>query len=174
MDRDVVERARSGDQEAFAELVHQVSDTLLGVARRILRDPALAEDVLQDAFLQIWRGAGTFNPFRGSGRGWIYTVVRHCALNAVRGACLEINVDSSDLENLADHRQADEEVHMSIGIADLEHCLSLLMPDKRACIVLAFVEGFTHEQIALKLNAPLGTVKTRIRRGLLCLKDQLS
>ena len=99
-----------GDHGALRVLYDRDARWLMGVTLRIVRDRHLAEDVLQEAFLQIWRGARTFNSSRGSGRGWIYTVVRHCALDAVRGARLEINVDSFDLENLADRRQADEEL----------------------------------------------------------------
>jgi len=150
-----------GDHDALLALYDRDARWLMGVILRIVRDHHLAEDVLQEAFLQVWQRANTFNSSRGSGRGWIYTVVRHRALDARRGVHLEVNTDSRDLENLANRQQAADLLPTGLGSMDLEHCINQLEPVKRDCIIQAFVEGLTHEQIALRLNAPLGTVKAR-------------
>ena len=163
-----------GDRGALRALYDREARWLMGVALRIVRDRHLAEEILQEAFLQIWKAAATFDASRGSGRGWIYTVVRHRALQEIRGGGHEINLETEQLENLADSHLADEPDAPGIGTAELEHCLEQLEPKRRACIVHAFVEGYTHEQIAQKLDTPLGTVKAWIRRGLLSLKECLS
>ena len=147
---------------------------LMGVALRIVRERALAEEILQEAFLQIWKAAATFDASRGSGRGWIYTVVRHRALQEVRRPGREVSLDAEELENLANNQQRPEAEGPGIGSKELEHCLQQLEPKKRACIVHAFIEGYTHEQIAEKLDTPLGTVKSWVRRGLLSLKECLA
>ena len=163
-----------GDRDALRALYDREARRLMGVTLRIVRQRQVAEEVLQEAFLQIWRAAGTFDPARGSGRGWIYTVVRHRALQEVRKDGREANVAIEDIENLADDRQSAQADPQSIDAAELERCLARLEPQKRACIVHAFVEGYTHEQIAARLDAPLGTVKSWVRRGLQALKECLS
>lgn len=163
-----------GEHAALHSLYEREARWLMGVALRIVRDRHLAEEVLQEAFLQLWRAAGTFDPARGSGRGWIYTLVRHRALQEIRKDGREITVAVEDIENLADQRQVVDTDSMGIEAIELERCLAQLEPEKRACIVYAFVEGYTHEQIARKLDTPLGTVKSWVRRGLLSLKECLS
>ncbi len=162
-----------GERSALKLLYDQEARWLMGVALRIVRDRQLAEDVLQEAFLQIWRAAGTFDASRGSGRGWIFTVVRHRALQEVRKDARTGRVEVEDLENLADQQQ-EEQGPADIDATELERCLERLEPKRRECIINAFVEGYTHEQIAQKLDTPLGTVKSWVRRGLLSLKECLS
>jgi len=163
-----------GERGALKSLYDREARWLMGVAMRIVRNRALAEEVLQEAFLQIWRAAATFDVARGSARGWIYTVVRHRALQEIRRTGHEVSFDTEDLENLSDDRQAPDADAPGIGAAELENCLQQLEPKKRACIMHAFVEGYTHEQIASKLDTPLGTVKSWVRRGLLSLKECLA
>ena len=146
-----VEACARGERDALQSLYERESRWLLAVAQRIVRDRELSRDVLQDAFLQIWQRAASYQRALGSARGWIYTVVRHRALDAARVAGRETAAGDA-IEALADHA------------ADA----------KRECIVYAFVEGYTHEQIAQRLTTPVGTVKSWIRRGLLALKACLA
>jgi len=139
---------------------------------RIVRNRALAEEVLQEAFLQIWRGARTFDRSRGSGRGWIYTVVRHRALQEIRKAVP--TVSALDVENLPGEEPAADESLQGIDAEALDRCLEQLEPQRRECIIQAFVEGYSHAQIAARVGKPVGTVKSWVRRGLLSLKDCLS
>jgi len=163
----------AGDRKALRALYEREARWLMGVALRIVRDRPVAEEVLQEAFLQIWRSAATFDASRGSGRGWIYTVVRHRALQEVRKSGHNATLAVEDIDNLADHRQlADDAPDIDAG--ELERCLERLEPQKRECIIQAFVEGYTHEQIAKRLDAPLGTIKSWVRRGLVSLKECLS
>lgn len=162
-----------GEAFALEALYRRESRWLGGVAFRILRDRALAEEALHDAFLQIWQKAHTFDRNLGSGRGWIYTVVRHRALGMMRGQSREVAVD--DVAALADARS--EAVHPHDGrdsAADIDKCLEGLAPERRESILLAFLDGYSHEQIARTLATPLGTVKSWIKRGLASLKECLS
>lgn len=165
-----------GERFALRALYEREGRWLLGVAQRIVRDAALAEEVLQEAFLQVWQRAATFDPALGSGRGWLYTVVRHQALKAVRGGPpAEEPVPPETLQGLSDQQQArDSAEDRGLDAEHLERCLERLEAERRACVVHAFVDGYTHEQIAQRLGAPLGTVKSWIRRSLLALKECLA
>lgn len=164
-----VEACARGDADALQALYLRESRWLLGVALRIVRDRDTAHDVLQDAFVQIWQRAATYERALGSARGWIYTVVRHKALDTARRAQRE--VPAGDLLD-AMEKQAPAQVPADVDA--LTRCLDALEPARRDCIVGAFVEGLTHEQIAARAGTPLGTVKSWIRRGLLSLRDCLS
>lgn len=165
-----------GERYALQALYERESRWLLGVALRIVRDRAQAEDVLHDAFVDVWRQAAGFDPALGSARGWLYTVVRHRALKALRGPDRLVALAPEALTRLADAGQAEAEPDDDRGLdaAALERCLARLEASRRACVVHAFVDGFTHEQIAQRLATPLGTVKSWIRRSLAALKACLA
>lgn len=169
-----VEACARGERFALRSLYERESRWLLAVAQRIVRDREVAREVLQDAFLQVWQRASTYQRALGSARGWIYTVVRHRALDAARRSGREIAV-GDDLDAIADAAASTDTPDFRHGDAEsLQHCLEALDEPRRNCVVLAFVEGYTQEQIAQQLAAPLGTVKSWIRRGLLSLKECLS
>ena len=146
---------------------------MLGVALRIVRQRQIAEDVVQDAFIKVWEKAGSFDPRRGSARGWIYSVVRNRALNEVRDNGPQITLDEAALEaiDLRNSRLAGADMASSIELGPLQDCLAQLDAPKRSSIVLAYVDGCTHAEIAQRLAAPLGTVKAWIRRGLQSLRE---
>jgi RNA polymerase sigma-70 factor (ECF subfamily) len=158
LDRDVVERARSGDQDAFADLVHQVSDTLLGVARRILRDPALAEDVLQNALLTIWR---KLPHLRDADRfeGWAFRILVHaCYADAPRNQrwAATIRVLHPDIASGIDDIQ-------TISDRDeLEQAFRRLPLDQRAVFVLHHHVGLPLVVVAQTLGIPDGTARSRL------------
>lgn len=169
-----LEACARGERFALNALYQREARWLLGVAQRIVGDRDSAHDVLQDAFLQIWQRAASYQRALGSARGWVYTVVRHRALDVARRAGREIGM-GDDIEAIADARQeiAPAEDAFPDGSA-LDRCLEKLDERKREAIVCAFVEGYTHEQIATQLSTPVGTVKSWIRRGLLALRECLS
>jgi RNA polymerase sigma-70 factor, ECF subfamily len=165
-----------GERYALRALYEREARWLLGVALRIVRDRARANDVLHDAFVQIWESASTYKATLGSARGWIYTVVRHAAIKAVRDSGRLQAMDAEALTALSDAQQADAQAddERALDADSLERCLQRLDEARRACVIHAFVDGYTHEQIALRLNTPLGTVKSWIRRGLASLKECLA
>ena len=152
-----------GDQRALRQLYEQDSSRLLGVALRIARDKALAEDIVHDAFIKIWRGAGSFDPGRGSARGWVHSVTRHLALNAVRNHYREVPLGE-------EHEQI-AKIEFDGHSGQIYTCLEQLDPARRTCILHAYVDGYSHSEIAQKTGTPLGTVKAWIKRSLAALRE---
>lgn len=169
-----------GDQSALRRLYEQEGSRLLGVARRIVADKALAEDIVHDAFIKVWTRAGSYDPLRGAARGWIYTITRHLALNTVRGSQREVAVDSATAEAL----DADLSMARWLDVRDsfafdaspgqIGICLEQLEPVRRNCLLHAYLDGLSHSDIALRVDAPMGTVKSWIKRSLASLKACLS
>ncbi len=161
-----------GDAAALRALFEEEAGRLIAVARRILLRQELAEEAVQDAFIQIWRQAGRFDPALGSARGWIYTVVRNRALNLRRDGAREDLPGQDALERLQDAGVTVEDAVVRLAEdSRLRRCLQGLEPPKRSCLLLSYVAGFTHGEIAGRLGVPLGTAKAWVRRGLAALKD---
>lgn len=166
-----------GEQQALRRLYDQESRRLLGVALRIVRERARAEDIVQEAFVNIWRRAASFDAEQGSGRGWIYSVVRNLALNAVRDAQHEQPVDEGTLEALSHevslqaYRDVTDAFELNASLGRLNGCLEHLEPVRRNCILYAYLDGCAHGEIAARVGAPLGTVKAWIRRSLGALRE---
>lgn len=166
-----------GDRTALRRLYEQEGRYLLGVALRIVRDRATAEDVLHDAFMNIWTRADSFDPRRGAGRGWMYGIVRHRALDSVRAGARTVSADEVALDAL----HVDEDPPAAPGMEEafavradlgrLDACLAHLDTAKRNCVLYAYLDGCTHNEIAERLGAPLGSVKAWIRRGLASLRE---
>lgn len=158
-----------GERQALHRLYQQEGARLYGVLLRLVREPALAEDLLHDAFLRIWTGAAGFDAQRGSGRGWMFSVTRHLALNALRQRQREVSDDAALEQWVSDAAEFPQRLPSS----RLQQCLEKLPADRRACIVHAYVDGFSHAQIARHIDAPLGTVKAWIKRSLAALRECL-
>ncbi len=162
-------RCARSDAQAFRQLYVLEADVLYGAALRITRQAAMADDVLHDAMLQVWRNASRFNPARGSGRSWMLALVRYRAIDAVTRARREtLTPDPPDMpdpqldpyERLAE--TSDERL--------LKHCLGAINERPRRLVMMAFLEGLTHAEVAARVGEPLGTVKSVIRRALLALR----
>lgn len=158
------------------KLYTQESARLLGVAKRIARSDALAEDIVHDAFLKIWTRAGSFDPARGTARGWIFSVTRHLALNFMRDNAHIIQVSEQSESALL----ADAALDVTTDVDTFEYrsrsgrvygCLEQLEPARRNCILHAYVDGYSHSEISQKVGAPLGTVKAWIKRSLVALRE---
>ena len=172
-----IQACARGERNALASLYRHEGRYLLGVALRIVRERAQAEDVLHDAFLSIWQRAASFEAQRGPGRAWLYSVVRNAALNAVRGQARVVNLDEEavhavdDQAALASYRSRMNVQELSVDLGKLDGCLGQLEPARRDCIGLAYVDGCTHAEIAQRTATPLGTVKAWIQRGMRALKE---
>lgn len=166
-----------GDQRALHTIYERESTFLLGVAKRIVRDHATAEDVLHDAFVSIWQRAASFDASRGTGRGWIYSIVRHTALNRLRDSSHETTLDDTVTTQhdaqaaLAAWQAQGDEWSRQADLGQLGRCLDGLEPERRNCLLHAYVEGCSHSEIATRLQTPLGTVKAWIQRGLRALRE---
>jgi RNA polymerase sigma-70 factor, ECF subfamily len=166
-DAALIARMRAGDQSAMADLYDRYSGVVYGVALRVLANTTAAEDVVQEVFLQLWRNPQSFDAERGRLAPWLAVIARNRAIDHLRKRPMEDDIDELpistgvDLENDAAQKLAVEKVR---GV------LSLLPPDQRKALEMAFFEGMTHTEIAGKTGEPLGTIKTRIRTGLLALR----
>lgn len=164
----------TGDRAALRAVYERQSVRLFGVANAILRDRDASADALQDAFLRIARRAGQFDATRGTPEAWLGAIVRHAALDIIRARGREIPSDDPNLGDQAVSPEAEERLSASMEGKRLRACLEGLEPKNREGIVLAFVHGLSHPQIADRLGTPLGTIKSWIRRGLQTLKECLA
>jgi RNA polymerase sigma-70 factor (ECF subfamily) len=174
---ELVTRLAAGDESAFAQLYDCTNRIVYGLALRILRDPSYAEDVAMEVYLQVWRTASHYDPQRGTVTSWLVMLVRSRALDCLRRrkarrADLEENVD--DVPNLRDTRPTPELASMEAGRSRIvQKAMADLTPDQREAIELAYFSGLSHSEMAERTGLPLGTVKTRIRLGMLHLRKLL-
>jgi RNA polymerase sigma-70 factor (ECF subfamily) len=177
VDGRLVQRIAQGDQEALAELYQRFSGPLYGTALRVLRDPAEAQDVVHDTFVTLWEKAGTFEVNRGSAFAWAVTLVRNRAIDRVRmrRRRAELLAQSVPAELGYAEAPASASGGESAALDDearaVRAAVAALPLEQKRALELAFFSGLTQEEIARKLSEPLGTVKARIRRGLIKLRD---
>jgi RNA polymerase sigma-70 factor, ECF subfamily len=161
-----------GDRVAFRELYEHCSGRLYGLALRICRQPALAADAVHDAFVQVWQQAHRFDPARGSAEAWLNSLVRYRALDIARHRGRDIlGYEAPDEPD-----DAPSPLDQLVSTADAEalrRCLEQLEAERRRVLLLAFTDGLSHGELASRLNAPLGTVKSWIRRSLAALRECL-
>lgn len=180
VDADLLQRVARGDKQAFAELYDRFSGPLLGAAQHILRDAAEAQDVVHDAFVTLWEKASVFEVARGSAFSWAVTLVRNRAIDRLRmrRRRAELLADSapSDLGYAegATEPTGGEAAALGDDARAVRAAVATLPLEQKRALELAFFGGLTQEEIARKLSEPLGTVKARIRRGLLKLRDSIA
>jgi RNA polymerase sigma-70 factor (ECF subfamily) len=172
---DLLAAAAAGDRAAFAQLYRQTAGQLLGLAQRMLQNRAASEEVIQEAFIRIWSRAGEFSPERGAAMAWMVTIVRNGAIDRLRRERGAVPLDSVPEREAWKDPGADPLALtiMSAEARALRSCLDQLDEAPRRAIMLAYWHGLTHEELAARIDAPLGTVKSWIRRGLARLKGCL-
>ena len=167
----LVTASRSGDQGAMAALYDRYSSIVYSVALRVLQDAGAAEDVLQEVFMQLWRNPGAFDASRGNMAAWLAVIARNRAIDALRRRRPENNIEDVVLSvehNLASEADRSRTMHKVRG------ALQAMPAAQRAALEMAYFEGLTHTEIAGKTGEPLGTIKTRIRSGLVALRKVLA
>lgn len=164
-------RIARADADAFGVLYDRYGGSVYSLAVGILRDPQVAQDVTQDVFLGIWRGAAEFDPRRGTARAWIFAVAHHKTVDAVRRQQRRAMEPLGEL--IVHGRDVVAEVIQRLESRRVQDALMVLSVEQRAAIVLAYYGGYTQQEIAERVGAPLGTVKTRMRDGLHRLRSTL-
>jgi RNA polymerase sigma-70 factor (ECF subfamily) len=170
-DANLANRIAGRDQEALAEVFQAYGGAVKSVAFRVIRDQALAEDVVQDTFVALWRSPEKFDPVRGSLRTFLLTIAHRRAVDIVRSE--EARSRREALPPDPDHFDLEDEVWTRRLSADVRSALVDLSTDERQAISLAYFEGLSYVEVAKHLGAPEGTVKSRIRTGMRKLADSL-
>ena len=164
----LIARVANGDREAFRAIYGSAGPKLFAICLRMMRRREEAEEILQEAFVRIWERSHQYDPAKGAGLAWLATIARHCALDRLRKPGRGMaEFDEAVVEEIDSHVSA---LQAGSGQAiDLRRCLDGMRREYRDAVVLAYVNGMTHEELALHLDKPVGTIKSWVRRGL----DQL-
>lgn len=174
-DEDLLVASARGDQAAFAQLYDHLAGIVHGVVRRVLRDPAQSEEVTQEVFVEVWRNASRFEPARGAARTWILTIAHRRAVDRVRSE--QASRDRTERVGWSGHHREHDEVAETVELR-FEHqqvrdALEALTDLQREAVELAYYKGYTYREVADLLGTPLGTIKTRMRDGLIRLRDEM-
>jgi RNA polymerase sigma-70 factor (ECF subfamily) len=168
-------RVAEGDQKSFAELYDRVAPRVLGLITRLLIDHSQSEEVAQEVFLEIWRTATRFDPNRGAGLSWILTMSHRRAVDRVRASQSshdrDIKIGIRDTER--EYDQVAESVEIRIEHERVKRAMTQLTELQREAITLAYYGGYSHSEVAKILSVPIGTIKTRLRDGMIRLRDEM-
>ncbi|MCP3817183.1 sigma-70 family RNA polymerase sigma factor [Streptomyces sp. A3M-1-3] len=164
-----------GDQDAFARVYDAVCGPVLGLVRAVLRDPAQSEEVTQEVLIEVWRSAARFQPARGSAMTWVLTLAHRRAVDRVRSAQASTDREhrAALLAQTPAFDQVTEQVEARLEREQVRRCLRTLTELQRQSVTLAYYRGLAYREVAELLSVPLGTVKTRLRDGLIRLRDCL-
>lgn len=172
---ELLSRVALGDEEAFSRLYDDTAPLLFGLIRRVVRDVAMSEEVLQEVFVEIWRQATRFEASRGSAQGWLCTIAHRRAVDTVRSSEAARRRDSEEGLRQLDEQVVDvqEEGIMRVESRRVRTALGALTTAQAEAIRLAYFGGYSHREVAALLDIPVGTAKTRIRDGMIVLRDRL-
>lgn len=171
----LISACAEGIESAFEQLYKSTSSQLFGVLLRILRTEALAEEALQDTYIKIWNNAGRYQNDKSPPRTWLVSIARNHAIDVLRKRSsredVELKLDRASLEILPDRELPLAQQHESSQVLDM--CLQQLAEPARECVLSAYCEGFSQEELSERLQRPIGTIKSWIRRSLISLKECL-
>lgn len=170
---DLMRRAARGDAQAFEELYDELSPAVYGLARRVVRDPARAEDVTQEVFLDVWRKATRFDVERGKAKTWVMTIAHRRAVDAVRRSEAQKRQDHQGAPDEVSHDEPADALITAEEHGAVRECLETLTDLQLESVRLAYFNGYTYGEVATLLDKPLPTIKTRMRDGLIRLRDCL-
>jgi RNA polymerase sigma-70 factor, ECF subfamily len=172
---DLLGRVAQGDRTAFAELYDRSAPRVFGLVKRLLRDHAQSEEVTQEIFLEIWQSAPKYDTSKGSAVAWMLTMAHRRAVDRVRAsqASRDRDVRIGIRDHVADYDSVAESVEVRIESERVKEAMKRLTELQRQAVQLAYFGGFSHSEVAEMLRVPIGTVKTRLRDGMIRLRDEL-
>jgi RNA polymerase sigma-70 factor, ECF subfamily len=165
-------RVARGDQAAYEVVYDRLAGPVFGLIRRVMRDPAQSEEVAQEVLLEIWRSAEKFDPARGTAMTWVMTIAHRRAVDRVRSVAAQAHRDQESAARLSlTTDEVAEQAEASIERQRVRRCLESLTDIQRESVLLAYYDGYTYPDVARLLNVAVATIKTRIRDGLLRMRD---
>lgn len=172
---DLLQRVAQGDQRAFSELYDLITPRMLGLVRHVLKDHAQSEEVVQEVLLEIWQTAPRFDPNKGKAVTWMLTMAHRRAIDRVRSAQSSRDRDTRiGIRDLGrEYDSVSENVEIRIEHERVEKALTKLTELQRQAVELAYYGGYTHSEVSTMLSVPIGTVKTRLRDGMIRLREEL-
>ena len=171
----LLQRVAQGDQRAFSELYDLITPRMLGLVRHVLKDHAQSEEVVQEVLLEIWQTAPRFDPNKGKAVTWMLTMAHRRAIDRVRSAQSSRDRDTKiGIRDLGrEYDSVAENVEIRIEHERVEKALTKLTELQRQAVELAYYGGYTHSEVSTMLSVPIGTVKTRLRDGMIRLREEL-
>lgn len=172
---ELLARVATGDQQAFAALYDEVSPRVFGLIRRLLVDHSQSEEVTQEVFLEIWQNATRYEPSKGGALTWILTMAHRRAVDRIRSSqsSRDRDVKIGIRDFVADYDNVAETVEVTIEHERVKEAMSQLTELQRQAVTLAYYGGYSHSEVSEMLKVPIGTVKTRLRDGMIRLRDEL-
>ncbi|ALE94206.1 RNA polymerase subunit sigma [Arthrobacter alpinus] len=172
---DLIRLVALGDEAAFEELYDAVAPRVFGLVRRVVRDPSQSQEVAQEVFVDIWQQAARFDADRGRAMSWILVIAHRRAVDRVRAS--QASADRDLRQGIKEYKESYDDVADTVETAmeseRVHKALKTLTDPQREAISLAYYGGYTHQEVAELLKIPVGTVKTRIRDGMIRLRDKL-
>lgn len=178
-DRELIARVRSGDEDAFRGLFDRYAPTAMALARRVVRQSHLAEEIVQEAFMAVWRDPGAYDDERGSVKGWLMGMVHHRAVDLVRREeAHRRRAEAAIPEAIEDQADHADEVVQRLGLPEEQRlvraALDALPDEQRQVLAMMYFDGLSQSQIAERTGTPLGTVKSRTLLGMRRMRDALA
>ncbi|MBC7565801.1 MAG: sigma-70 family RNA polymerase sigma factor [Pedobacter sp.] len=173
-EEELVSKLKSQDTLAIQALYDMYSGALLGVISRVIQHTEVAEDLLQETFIKIWNSAGSYDNSKGRLFTWMMNIARNLSIDKVRSKDFKNSNKNQDIENNVDFIDAQKEVTFNADILGVRDLVTSLKPEFKIVVDLVYFKGYTHVEAAEELNLPLGTVKTRIRMGILELRKNFN
>ena len=170
---ELIKTLKDRNEQSFNYLYNQYSGALYSIILQIVPDQGLANDVLQEAFINIWRKIDSYDQTKGRLFTWMLNIVRNLSIDTIRSKAYQNSRKNQELPDVFSINQDNQQTHLNIDEIGLRKVLDKLKPEHRVLIDLAYFKGYTHEEISEIEEIPLGTVKTRIRSALIQLREQL-
>ena len=173
-EEELVSKLKSQDTLAIQALYDMYSGALLGVISRIIQHTEVAEDLLQETFIKIWNSAGSYDNSKGRLFTWMMNIARNLSIDKLRSKDFKNSNKNQDIENNVDFIDAQKEVTFNADLLGIKELVTSLKPEFKTVLDMVYFKGYTHVEAAEELNLPLGTVKTRIRMGIMELRKNFN